>query len=269
MSNLTLLAKILRLKDLKITAFSFKQRDTKLQAIGDAGIGGRPGDFLLHEPMGRTDDLLRRHTRRTLRPRIATSSQDRASWACRTIGPRRSHFGQRQPFLKGLTQRWSSVSRCLNAKAVIFRSFRRSIFASNVKLLMGFLSLSISGQQLRGDPCLPSIASPRMPQAGSGPTQRLSILVRLRRYALVRLLSTPLRPPDLPIIKSIPWGKSDRPSKRLRTALGLRCRQVRRFRATTNSAHDLPVGPQSSRATFYYKASQRGLGDRSHIPCHR
>ena len=30
MSNLTLLAKILRLKDLKITAFSFKQRDTEL-----------------------------------------------------------------------------------------------------------------------------------------------------------------------------------------------------------------------------------------------
>ena len=30
MSNLTLLAKILRLKDLKITAFSFQQRDTEL-----------------------------------------------------------------------------------------------------------------------------------------------------------------------------------------------------------------------------------------------
>ena len=32
--------------------------DPKLQAIGDAGIGGRPGDGLLHEPMGRAEDLL-------------------------------------------------------------------------------------------------------------------------------------------------------------------------------------------------------------------
>ena len=35
-----------------------ERTESKLQAIGDAGIGGRPGDFLLHEPMGRTDDLL-------------------------------------------------------------------------------------------------------------------------------------------------------------------------------------------------------------------
>ncbi len=33
MSNLTLLAKILRLKDLKITAFSFQQRDTELHLL--------------------------------------------------------------------------------------------------------------------------------------------------------------------------------------------------------------------------------------------
>lgn len=31
--------------------------------------------------------------------------------------------------------------------------------------------------------------------------------------------------------------------KRLRKVLGLRCRQVRRFKATTDSAHDLPVAP--------------------------
>ncbi len=36
-----------------------ERTDAKLQAIGDAGIRGRPGDSLLHEPMGRTDDLLR------------------------------------------------------------------------------------------------------------------------------------------------------------------------------------------------------------------
>ena len=72
---------------------------------------------------------------RVLRPKRATSSQDRASWAWRTMGQRRSHTGQRQPFLKGLTHRCSSVSRCLNEKAVIFRSFRRKIFASNVRRL--------------------------------------------------------------------------------------------------------------------------------------
>ena len=36
-----------------------ERTDAKLQAIGDAGIRGRPGDSLLHEPMGRADDLLR------------------------------------------------------------------------------------------------------------------------------------------------------------------------------------------------------------------
>ncbi|AWP21945.1 hypothetical protein C4901_00140 [Acidiferrobacter sp. SPIII_3] len=35
-----------------------ERADPKLQAIGDAGIRGGPGDFLLHEPMGRAEDLL-------------------------------------------------------------------------------------------------------------------------------------------------------------------------------------------------------------------
>ena len=38
--------------------------------------------------------------------------------------------------------------------------------------------------------------------------------------------------------------------KRLRKALGLRCRQVRRFKATTNSAHDLPVAPNLLKRCF-------------------
>ena len=141
---------------------------------------------------------------RVLRPKIATSSQDRASWAWRTMGQRRSQCGQRQPFLKGLTQRWSSVSRCLNEKAVIFRSFRRSIFASNVRLLMGFLSLSISSQQLRGDPCLPSIASPCTPRQTSTPPNAYPTLARLHRHTHQTCL----------IIKPIPWGKSDRAKNR-------------------------------------------------------
>ena len=35
-----------------------ERTDPKLQAIGDASIRGRPWDFLLHEPMGRAEDLL-------------------------------------------------------------------------------------------------------------------------------------------------------------------------------------------------------------------
>ena len=91
-------------------------------------------------------------------------------------------------------------SRCWNEQAVIFRSFRRSIFVSNVRSLMGSLSLSMSGQQLREDPWLPSVASPRVPPRDIGPHPRLSTLARLRRHT----------PPPCLMIKSIPWGKSDR-----------------------------------------------------------
>lgn len=37
---------------------------------------------------------------------------------------------------------------------------------------------------------------------------------------------------------------------RLRTELGLRCRQKRKFKATTNSGHDLPVAPNLLNQTF-------------------
>ena len=151
--------------------------------------------------MGRTGDLLGGVPKQDLATQdghiLPGPDLPRAS---RTIGQRRSHFGQRQPILKGLTQRCSSVSRCWNEQAVIFRSFRRSIFVSNVRSLMGSLSLSMSGQQLREDPWLPSIASPRVPPRDIGPHPRLSTLARLRRHT----------PPPCLMIKSIPWGKSDR-----------------------------------------------------------
>ncbi len=38
--------------------------------------------------------------------------------------------------------------------------------------------------------------------------------------------------------------------KRLRQKLGLRCRQKRKFKATTNSKHDLPVAPNLMNQDF-------------------
>ena len=78
----------------------------------------------------------------------ARSSHRRSSVVWCTIRPRRPHSGQRQPFLYGLTARWSSLSRCMNRKSVIFRLFRRRIVHSNFRLLTGFSSfLSTPNQQ--------------------------------------------------------------------------------------------------------------------------
>ena len=73
---------------------------------------------------------------------------------------------------------------------------------------MGFLSLSIDGQQPRGDPCLPSIASPCTPRQTSTLPNAYPTLARLRRHTHQTYL----------IIKPIPWGKSDRARKDLKAA---------------------------------------------------
>lgn len=55
--------------------------------------------------------------------------------------------------------------------------------------------------------------------------------------------------------------------KRIRRQLGLRCRQRRKFKATTNSRHSLPVAPNLLNQNFEATAPlQAWLGDITHIP---
>ena len=54
--------------------------------------------------------------------------------------------------------------------------------------------------------------------------------------------------------------------KRLRTKLGLRCKQKRKFKATTNSTHDLPVAPNILSQDFSVSApNQAWCGDITYI----
>ena len=96
----------------------------------DAGMGRRPGDLLLHAHVGRALDLFRGV------PEHDAQAQDGHVLPPPELG-RLVHdpaappnAGQRQPFLYGLTARWSSVSRCINRKSVIFRLCRRRIVAA-------------------------------------------------------------------------------------------------------------------------------------------
>ncbi|MGF6921668.1 transposase InsO family protein [Paraburkholderia sp. 40] len=53
---------------------------------------------------------------------------------------------------------------------------------------------------------------------------------------------------------------------RLRTKLGLRCKQKRKFKATTNSTHDLPVAPDILDRDFRASASnQAWRGDITYV----
>lgn len=53
---------------------------------------------------------------------------------------------------------------------------------------------------------------------------------------------------------------------RLRTKLGLRCKQKRKFKATTNSTHDLPVAPDILDQDFRASASnQAWRGDITYV----
>ncbi|GAB6849572.1 hypothetical protein JCM10599A_33760 [Paraburkholderia kururiensis] len=54
--------------------------------------------------------------------------------------------------------------------------------------------------------------------------------------------------------------------KRLRRKLGLRCGQKRKFKATTNSRHDLPVAPNLLQQDFDVSApDQAWCGDLTYI----
>jgi putative transposase len=54
--------------------------------------------------------------------------------------------------------------------------------------------------------------------------------------------------------------------KRLRRKLDLRCRQKRKFKATTNSKHDLPVAPNLQQQDFSVPVpNQAGCGDITYI----
>mgnify|MGYP003344229246 CR=1 FL=1 len=54
--------------------------------------------------------------------------------------------------------------------------------------------------------------------------------------------------------------------KRLRRKLGLRCRQKRKFKATTNSRHDLPVAPNLLNQSFAVAApNQAWCGDITYV----
>ena len=54
--------------------------------------------------------------------------------------------------------------------------------------------------------------------------------------------------------------------KRLRKKLGLRCRQKHKFKATTNSKHDLPVAPNLLNQDFATTApNQAWCGDITYI----
>ncbi|EGK39575.1 putative transposase [Shigella flexneri K-304] len=55
---------------------------------------------------------------------------------------------------------------------------------------------------------------------------------------------------------------------RLRKELRLRCKQKRKFRATTNPNHNLPVAPNLLNQTFAPTAPNQGLGGGPDVCCH-
>jgi len=87
-------------------------------------------------------------------PMSVISSHRRNSVAWCTIRPRRPHSWQREPFLKGLTARCSSLFRFLNQNRVIFIPFMRSIPRSNFRLLAGFFLPVDTNLQRKLGPCL-------------------------------------------------------------------------------------------------------------------
>lgn len=56
---------------------------------------------------------------------------------------------------------------------------------------------------------------------------------------------------------------------RLRRELGLRCKQKRKFKATTNSNHSFPVGAEPVGTDLRPDAPERSLGERHYLRRHR
>ena len=57
--------------------------------------------------------------------------------------------------------------------------------------------------------------------------------------------------------------------KRIRKKLGLRCKQKRKFKVTTDSKHNLPIGTQPAGTELHRGSAEPGMGERYHLHSHR